>query len=135
MSSTSSNPEDGDTTEQSQLGLDTVIKVSEVAAPSVTPGEQVRRALLDRTLPGVQPHPAPSGARSTCACAQREGERAGADLQTRRSSSESQHPSGAPALQPAQQDGRDWAEEAPLFQWLGMGAVASELRRGASMWR
>lgn len=59
MSSTSSNPEDGDTTEQSQLGLDTVIKVSEVAAPPVTPGEQVLRALSDRTLPGVQPHPAP----------------------------------------------------------------------------
>lgn len=37
MSSSSSNPEDGDTTEQSQLGLDTVIQVSEVAAPSLTP--------------------------------------------------------------------------------------------------
>ena len=32
MSSTSSNPEDGDATEQSQLGLATVIQVSEVAA-------------------------------------------------------------------------------------------------------
>lgn len=53
MSSTSSNPDDGDTTEQSQLGLDTVIKVSEVAVPSVTPGEQVLRALLNRTLPAA----------------------------------------------------------------------------------
>lgn len=59
MSSTSSNPDDGDTTEQSQLGLDTVIKVSEVAVPSVTPGEQVLRALLNRTLPGMQLHPLP----------------------------------------------------------------------------
>ena len=84
MSSTSSNPDDGDTTEQSQLGLDTVIKVSEVAVPSVTPGEQVLRALLDRTLPGAWSAvaPRPSGARSTCACAQWEYERASADLQT-----------------------------------------------------
>lgn len=83
MSSTSSNPDDGDTTKQSQLGLDTVIKVSEVAAPSVTPGEQVLRALLDRTLPGVQLHPPlPPGARSTCARAQCDYERASADLWT-----------------------------------------------------
>lgn len=83
MSSTSSNPDDGDTTKQSQLGLDTVIKVSEVAAPSVTPGKQVLRALLDRMLPGVQPHPSPlPGARSTCARAQCENERASVDLQT-----------------------------------------------------
>lgn len=90
MSSTSSNPDDGDTTEQSQLGLDTVIKVSEVAAPSVTPGEQVLRALLNRTLPAAccpacsctpSSHP-PPGAHSTCAHAQCEYERASADLQT-----------------------------------------------------
>lgn len=89
MSSTSSNPDDGDTTEQSQLGLDTVIKVSEVAVPSVTPGEQVLRALLNRTLPAARhaaaPPPSlhpPPGAHSTCARAQCEYERASADLQT-----------------------------------------------------
>lgn len=67
MSSTPSNPDDGDSTEQSQLGLDTVIQVSEVAVPSLTPEEQVLRALLDRTALPL-PTPAPKSTFYLCTC-------------------------------------------------------------------
>lgn len=67
MSSTPSNPDDGDSTEQSQLGLDTVIQVSEVAVPSLTPEEQLLRALLDRTALPL-PTPAPKSAFYLCTC-------------------------------------------------------------------
>lgn len=59
------------------MELDTVIQVSEVAVPSLTPEEQVLGALLDRTLSGVQLHlpppPAPKSMVYLCTCSVRRG--------------------------------------------------------------